>query len=231
MVGEWDNEVMLLHLHAVRHGQTYFNRYNRLQGWTNAPLTEEGLADADRAGRKLADLEFKAAYCSDTTRAQITAERILEANQSECKPGIVSDMHFREQFYGYFEGQDMSMAWWAAGAPHGATTYNQIVDRFGLAASRDFLKEADPFGDAESDKEYWERIRGGFDLMSGNPALRDGDDVLLISHGNTLLSLMYRFAPEGYDLSSRPTNGSVTVFDFNTELPFEQALEVRSYNR
>lgn len=222
---------MLLHLHTVRHGQTYFNRYNRLQGWTNAPLTESGMSDAERAGLKLADLDFKAAYCSDTTRAQVTAQRILEVNRSPRKPILISDMHFREQFYGYFEGQDMAMAWWAAGAPHGAKTYSQIVDKFGLAATRDFLKEADPFGDAESDGEYWERIRGGFDLIAANADLQEGDDVLLISHGNTLLSLMHRFASDGYDLSQRPGNGSVTVFDFNTALPFEQALEVRSYNQ
>lgn len=222
---------MLLHLYTVRHGQTYFNRYNRLQGWTNAPLTESGVNDAEKAGLKLADLDFKAAYCSDTTRAQMTAQRILEVNRSPRKPTLISDMHFREQFYGYFEGQDMAMAWWAAGAPHGAKTYNQIVDKFGLAATRDFLKEADPFGDAESDGEYWERVRGGFDLIAGNTDLQEGDDVLLISHGNTLLSLMHRFASEGYDLSRRPGNGSVTVFDFNTALPFEQAVEVRSYNQ
>ena len=42
-------ETMLLHLHLVRHGQTFFNRYNRLQGWSNSPLTDAGLADADKA--------------------------------------------------------------------------------------------------------------------------------------------------------------------------------------
>ena len=45
-------ETMLLHLHLVRHGQTFFNRYNRLQGWSNSPLTDAGLADADKAAAK-----------------------------------------------------------------------------------------------------------------------------------------------------------------------------------
>lgn len=222
---------MILHLYTVRHGQTYFNRYNRLQGWSNAPLTKSGLADADRAGRKLREIQFKAAFCSDTTRAQVTAEHILSINDSHPHPGIISDMHFREQFYGYFEGQDMNMAWWAAGAPHGTRTYAEIIDTYGLSATRDFLKEADPFSDAESDQEYWQRIQGGFELIAGNGNLRDGDDILLISHGNTLLSLMHRFAPQGYDLHERPANGSVTVFDFDTDKPFDQALKVRSYNQ
>ena len=38
----------------------------------------------------------------------------------------------------------MSVAWTAAGGPHGAKNYNDIVRKYGLAATRDFLKEADP---------------------------------------------------------------------------------------
>ena len=224
---------MRLHLHLVRHGQTYFNRYNRLQGWSNSPLTEAGLADADKAGEKLRGISFAAAYCSDTTRAQQTAVRILDINEAagHTRPPLVDDMHFREQFYGYFEGLDMGASWYAAGAPHGVKTYNQIVERFGLAASRDFLKEADPFHDAESDAEYWNRVEGAFDLIASNPALRDGDDVLQISHGNTLLSLAHRFGGPDLDLSERPANGSVTVLDFDTDKPFVDAITIASYNR
>lgn len=223
---------MLLHLYLVRHGQTLFNRYNRLQGWSNSPLTEKGLKDADKAAKKLENITFAAAYCSDTTRAQITAQRILDANEAagNVRPKLVSDMHFREQCYGYFEGQDMQMAWWAAGAPNGAHTYNEIVEKFGLAATRDMLKEADPFHDAESDIEYWTRVEDGFKLIASNSSLKDGDNVLQISHGNTLLSLMHRFAPAGYDLSERPANGSVTRLDFDTTKPIDNAITIRGYN-
>ncbi|MCH4161101.1 MAG: histidine phosphatase family protein [Bifidobacterium sp.] len=223
---------MLLHLHLVRHGQTLFNRYNRLQGWSNSPLTQAGLKDAERAASKLAHVRFSAAYCSDTTRAMITAQTILAANQaSRPLPELKSDMHFREQCYGYFEGQDMSASWWAAGAPHGVGSYNAIVEQFGLGASRDFLHEADPFHDAETDDEYWQRIEGGFTIIAENSQLQEGDDVLVISHGNTLLSLMHRYAPEGYDLRERPRNGSVTSLDFETSNPIAQAITVVSYNQ
>lgn len=222
----------MLHLYLVRHGQTLFNRYNRLQGWSNSPLTEKGLKDADKAAKKLQNITFAAAYCSDTTRAQITAQRILDANEAagNARPKLVSDMHFREQCYGYFEGQDMQMAWWAAGAPHGAKTYNEIVEKFGLAATRDMLKEADPFHDAESDIEYWTRVEDGFKLIASNSSLKDGDNVLQISHGNTLLSIMHRFAPIGYDLSERPENGSVTRLDFDTTKPIDNAITIQGYN-
>ena len=99
---------MRVHLHMVRHGQTFFNRYNRLQGWSNATLTESGRADAVKAGNKLRDLQFAAAYCSDTTRAIETAATILDINEQagHHRPELTTDMHFREQYYGYFEGLD-----------------------------------------------------------------------------------------------------------------------------
>jgi broad specificity phosphatase PhoE len=231
---------MILHLHLVRHGQTYFNRYNRLQGWTNAPLTQQGIADAHEAARKLAGLKLSAAYCSDTTRAQQTARIIVDENTT---PGsvtqVISSPYFREQFYGYFEGQDMALAWYAAGAPHGAPTYQAIVQKFGLKATKDFLKEADPFHDAESNDEYWHRIAQGYALIAHDAVhgcathgpLHDGDDVLQISHGNTLLSLMNKFAGAGYDLSHRPQNGSVTTFDFDTDADFDHCLHVVSFNQ
>ena len=42
---------------------------------------------------------------------------------------------------------------------------------------------------------------------------------------------MQRFAPEGYDLSERPANGSVTEFDLDTDTVFASSLSVISYNR
>ena len=114
---------------------------------------------------------------------------------------------------------------------HGAKDYYDIVAKFGLAASRDFLKEADPFHDAESDEEYWTRVEGAFQLIASNPNLKDGDDVLQISHGNTLLSLGHRFGGPDLDLSERPANGSVTVLDFDTTKPFSQAVTIVSYGK
>ena len=125
---------MIVHVHLVRHGQTFFNRYNRLQGWSNSPLTQAGLDDAIHAGNALKDITFAAAYCSDTTRAQVTAQTILDINAANGHdvPVIHADMHFREQFYGYFEGQDMGAAWLAAGGPHGAPSL-QLTRTLGTA--------------------------------------------------------------------------------------------------
>ncbi|WP_018143767.1 histidine phosphatase family protein [Alloscardovia criceti] len=234
---------MTIHVYLVRHGQTYFNLYNRLQGWSNSPLTDKGKQDAVVAAHKLEKIRFDAAFCSDTQRAIETARIILARNDAARHDGLYhaeEHMEFREQFYGYFEGKDMNEAWWAAGAPHGATTYAQILEKFGSAATKDFLKEADPFHHAENEEEYWERIERGYHIIRTHDKISQltahGTDahVLLISHGNSLLSIVQRFAhsaPDGIDMTVRPRNGSVTRMDFNPEeSAFDHALSIQGYN-
>lgn len=197
-------------LYMVRHGQTYFNIYNKLQGWSNSPLTEKGIQNAVDTGEKLKDTKFAAAYCSDTTRAKQTAQKILDENDASDIDAPITSMFFREEFYGYFEGNDMSQAWYLAGAPHGLPTFRDIVEKYSIGKAKDYLKEADPFHQAENNQEYWKRLDQGFDLIKQNPEIKDGDNVLLISHGNTLLSVVERYGNGQFDVTERPANGSLT---------------------
>lgn len=215
-----------LNLYVVRHGQTYFNIYNKLQGWSNSPLTQKGIDGAVATGKRLANIHFDAAYCSDTTRAMDTAKLILKENQASEIKAPQTAMFFREEFYGYYEGNDMAQAWYLAGAPHGLPTFKDIVTKYSIGKAKDYLKEADPFHQAENNDEYWARVDQGFDLIRHNPDLKDDDNVLLISHGNTLLSLMERFGGGKYDLTVRPANGSLT----NLTLTDDDVI-VESYNK
>lgn len=212
-------------LYMVRHGQTYFNIYNKLQGWSNSPLTDKGMQNAVDTGEKLKNTKFAAAYCSDTTRAEQTAQKILDENQVSNIKTPTTSMFFREEFYGYFEGNDMDQAWYLAGAPHGLPTFRDIVDKYSIGKAKDYLKEADPFHQAENNEDYWKRLDQGFDLIKSNPAIKDGDNVLLISHGNTLLSIVERYGNGKYDVTERPANGSVTKLEVDGD-----DIKVLSFN-
>ncbi|MTV82084.1 histidine phosphatase family protein [Secundilactobacillus folii] len=216
-----------LNLYVVRHGQTYFNIYNKLQGWSNSPLTQKGLDGAVATGQRLADVHFERAYCSDTTRAMDTAKLILAENKQHSPKEAITVMNFREEFYGYFEGNDMGQAWYLAGAPHGLPTFKDIVNKYSIGKAKDYLKEADPFHQAENNEEYWQRVDQGFQIILQDSALQDGDNVLLISHGNTLLSLMERYGGGQYDLTVRPKNGSLT----RLTLSEDGGIDVVSYNQ
>ena len=74
-------------LYVVRHGQTYFNIFNKLQGWSNSPLTQKGIDGAVETGKRLADIDFKATYCSDMPRACTPAYPPLPSWSSPPRPG------------------------------------------------------------------------------------------------------------------------------------------------
>ena len=211
-------------LYIVRHGQTYFNIYNKLQGWANSPLTQNGINGAKVTAKKLANVKFDAAFCSDTTRAELTLKIILAGNHaSHVKP--VSSKLFREEFYGYYEGGDVNNTWYLAGAPHGLPTFKAIVQKYSIGKAKDFLKEADPFHQAENNQEYWQRWDKAFQMMRNDRRVKDGSNVLLISHGNSVLSMVERFGGGKYDVTKRPANGSLTKL-----LVTDHSAKVTGYN-
>ena len=51
-------------IYIVRHGQTYINRYDKMQGWCDTPLTDEGIQGAKDAGKALSEVPFDIAISS-----------------------------------------------------------------------------------------------------------------------------------------------------------------------
>ncbi len=91
----------------VRHGTTMLNAAARMQGWTDAPLTREGVRLAETLGRGFAEqgVEFDAVYTSDTGRATHSAELILEsAKQPHVMETLIRDPRLREANFGSYEG-------------------------------------------------------------------------------------------------------------------------------
>ncbi|MBB1079656.1 phosphoglycerate mutase family protein [Limosilactobacillus sp. STM2_1] len=214
-----------LNIYLVRHGQTFFNIYNKLQGWSNSPLTSKGKEDAKLAGEKLQNIHFDGAFCSDTTRAIETIQTILNMNRRNSVKQPITAPYFREEFYGSYEGINMDVAWYNAGAPHGLKTFHDIVVKYSIGRAKDWLKEADPFHDAENNEEYWQRLDKGLALIR-NADLPDNANVLWVSHGNTLLSLVERFGHGKYDVTVRPDNGSLT-----TAVLTDKDMQILEYNK
>ena len=77
----------------VRHGQSDWNLKNLFTGWKDPDLTEQGIAEAKEAGRKLKaqGLSFDVAFTSVLTRAQHTLDLMLEEiGQSGCRSQRIS---------------------------------------------------------------------------------------------------------------------------------------------
>ena len=70
----------MIKLILVRHGQSVWNLENRFTGWTDVGLSEQGIKEAQEAGKKLKELgyTFDVAYTSYLKRANDTLDYILE---------------------------------------------------------------------------------------------------------------------------------------------------------
>ncbi|MCD5401671.1 histidine phosphatase family protein [candidate division NPL-UPA2 bacterium] len=62
----------------VRHGETDWNRVDRIQGWLDIPLNKEGIKQAERLAKELSGMKIAAIYSSPLKRAWQTAKAIAE---------------------------------------------------------------------------------------------------------------------------------------------------------
>ncbi|MGO4713615.1 2,3-bisphosphoglycerate-dependent phosphoglycerate mutase [Bradyrhizobium sp. 2TAF24] len=99
----------------VRHGQSEWNLKNLFTGWKDPDLTEQGIAEARAAGRKLKDkgYTFDIAFTSALTRAQHTLKLALEELGQPSIP-VISDQALNERDYGELSGlnKDDARAKW-----------------------------------------------------------------------------------------------------------------------
>ena len=214
-------EYVKIRLYMVRHGQTYLNRYSKLQGWSEAPLTPEGEEQCRIAAEAMKGTGFCAAFSSDLRRAQDSLK--IELSCMGLSIPTKSFKGLREEFFGFFEGFDASAVWVMAGAKQGIRTFKEALEKCGSDGAMDLLKAADPFQDAEGSREYWQRLEKGYrDAADWLESLSLSGPVLQVCHGSTLLNLLRRC---GSQRTERPGNGEIFECLFDTRADFGHCLE------
>lgn len=198
-------------IYLVRHGQTYFNLFNRMQGWSDSPLTDQGKDTAKQVGKALAKVDFAHYYSSDSKRAMDTAQ-FIKAAAGKADAELTTLPSFREEFYGYYEGDDSSRTWSLVGKDYGVTSLHELLAQMSIEQTKDLMHELDPFHEAEDNKTYWERVTRGFDYLKAHHD--NGEKILVATHGTTIRSIVAHFGPE-FDISRGPKNGSVTRLAVN----------------
>ncbi|MCA1669045.1 MAG: 2,3-bisphosphoglycerate-dependent phosphoglycerate mutase [Thermomicrobia bacterium] len=163
----------MAYLVLVRHGQSQWNLENRFTGWTDVPLTEEGKAEAERAGHLLHDLPVDRAFTSLLRRAQETLAIILRALARDDLP-IVRDAALNERDYGDLTGMNK----------------DEAAARFGAEQVHAWRRSWDtrpPGGEslADTDARAFPFFR---DYIL--PRVTGGEDVFVVAHGNSLRAIV-----------------------------------------
>lgn len=91
-------------LYLMRHGQTYFNLWHKIQGSTDSPLTPAGIQQAKNVGKYFKEnkIIFTKAYSSTAERACDTLELATGLTQHQYD----RLKSLKEQAFGSFEAQD-----------------------------------------------------------------------------------------------------------------------------
>jgi len=158
----------------VRHGETALNAKRLMQGQTDVPLSEIGIAQAEKLGQHmlLTHQKFTRVYSSDLSRAHQTAKIILHHSKNPLE--IKIDRRLRERSFGEVEGK------------HFSELLNE-AKKYGLN-----IIDYTPKG-GESSKEV--SIRAGeffqelCDLTDYLENL-EGEHALIVTHGGLMANLM-----------------------------------------
>jgi 2,3-bisphosphoglycerate-dependent phosphoglycerate mutase len=163
----------MAYLVLVRHGQSEWNAQGLWTGWRDVPLSPEGIAEARRAGELLRDIPFDIAYTSALTRAQQTLEEIKRVLGREDLP-TVTDPALNERDYGDLTGKNK----W------------KILEEYGEEQFLKWRRSWDyPVPGGETLKDVYARVVPYYqrEIL---PQLREGRNVLIAAHGNSLRALV-----------------------------------------
>jgi alpha-ribazole phosphatase len=157
-----------MRLILVRHGETDWNAQRRYQGWSDLPLNEVGLQQADALAVHLAGEQLDAVYASDLERAMQTAQIIAEGHNQP----VIADLRLREISFGDWEG----------------LTFDEVRARWPGEVDAwlgDSLRIAPPSG--ETLAQVAGRVQDAFNDVAGK---NEDRTVLLVAHGGPLRVLL-----------------------------------------
>jgi broad specificity phosphatase PhoE len=178
----------------LRHGETDWNRTDRIQGWRDISLNDRGRQQARVTAQFLADYpDLDRVVASDLSRAAETAETVVSAPAFEGLD-IEYDACWRERDFGIYEG-------------HRGDRFFEENPEFAVIDGHEDAKRNVP-EDGESYVQFRERV------IDGLSELRTTDQtVLLVTHSGVIRTVIAAIEDIGIDralLEYDIDNGSIT---------------------
>ncbi|MGO4488706.1 histidine phosphatase family protein [Microbacterium sp. 2RAF4] len=177
----------------VRHGESLLNAAGRMQGWADAPLTPDGRAQAAARRQDFAadGLVFDAVVSADGIRHRETAGQLCPASTPR------EDAGWREVCFGALEGA------------RSAALVRQLADhRDAPDPLRAVLTELSASAGGEHPDAVVARA-----LAALGRAADDGDEVLVVTSGVTILLLLDALGADLDHVVAGPANLSVSTVD------------------
>ncbi|MCB5153072.1 phosphoglycerate mutase [Streptococcus mutans] len=214
----------------ARHGESEWNKANLFTGWADVDLSEEGTQQAIDAGKliKEAGIKFDLAFTSVLTRAIKTTNLALEYSDQLWVP-VEKSWRLNERHYGGLTGKNKAEAAEKFGDEQ-VHIWRRSYDVLPPAMAKD-----DPYSahtdrryanlddtvipDAENLKVTLERALPYWEDKIA-PALKDGKNVFVGAHGNSIRALVKHIKQLSDDdiMGVEIPNFPPLVFEFDENL-------------
>jgi len=184
----------------IRHGESEWNKLNQFTGWVDVPLSKKGVDEAVEAGRQIQNIPFDVIYTSTLIRAHMTLMLAMLEHSSKKAPTIIhqnegklsewsqiyseealgkiipvyTSWHLNERYYGELQGLNKA----------------ETAEKYGKEQVHIWRRSYDtPPPKGESLERTAQRTVPYFENEIV-PHLRDGRNVLVSAHGNSLRSII-----------------------------------------
>ncbi|GAA5202853.1 histidine phosphatase family protein [Microbacterium jejuense] len=205
------NRDAVVQIYLTRHGETILNKLKLVQGWSDAPLTEEGVAVATRVGENLgAEVgRIDRAYSADMVRHYETATLMLQGAGSRLE--VARDEGLRELNFGGWEGAKQSAM---QGALFGY--FDQHGLDFTLENMTDAIVATNPVPalPAEDCDDVSARMRDSLDAIAKDAAKHRDDKVLVVSSGLSISCLLVDLGAGDRLPDNGIANGAVNLLTY-----------------
>jgi len=183
---------------AIRHGQSTWNAENRFTGWVDVDLSENGVAEAEKSGKLIKELniDFDMCFTSYLKRAINTLEIILEVLGKKYK--YTKNWELNERHYGALTGLnkdemkkiygdkkilEFRRSWNISPEP---LNRNNPYHPINIEVYNNIPRDKIP--DTESLKNTYDRVVKYFE-SNILPMLKKSNNILISAHGNSLRGL------------------------------------------
>ncbi len=193
------------YLVLLRHGQSDWNLQNRFTGFKDVDLTEKGIEEAKGAGVRLkeAGITFDQVFTSTLKRANETAElALIEAGQADLLETMIYHDDLRERDYGDLTGLNK----------------DETRQKYGDEQVHIWRRSYDvPPPGGECLKDVVEnRVRPYYEAEI-KPMVKEGKNVLIAAHGNSLRAMLIILGAE--------TPDTINAAEMETGVPVVFELE------
>lgn len=220
----------------LRHGQSVWNKLNLFTGWVDIPLSYDGILEALEAGKKIAHIPIDMIFVSTLSRARETATiamsqhrggkvpRILHPGEGKLESWakiynpetekntipVITAWELNERMYGELQGLNK----------------RDTMDKFGEVQVKIWRRSFDtppPEGESLADT-----ARRSIPYFQDKvvPYLKQGKNVLISAHGNSLRSIIMKLDNLSKEqvIELELATGEPIIYEFSSDGKWEKRL-------